>query len=1060
MEPWLVLGIEETDDKAAVKRAYLAQLGKHNPEDDPEGFQRVREAYERIIARIDEEKTDDDTPLGRFMNKVELLYGDFSKRVSVECWKELLKEDICTQLATEDAAGRGILEFLTDNWYVPGAVLETLDDHFHWLGVKDELQAFIPASFLDYIENQIQHEYPIYAFFDKNKNPDRFIYLLYEADRLLNANDLDDIDDLIAEMEETGIAHPCLLQAKTRLALARGDTERAMEYACSVFSQYPDDFNSRYAYALVMQTIGNAEVALPILLDLLDERPLTLSVENGVIECLVIQEKYEEARIRLLKVLEKYPSNALAIGGFQYVSELLIGKYEKLHRENPKDIEIAFMLAKNYLNRARHDECFDLLKKLKNSKSHPRYNEFMGECLLRMGRNDSAIEYFLKDISSNKRYRNYVYLVTALIESERWDEALRYADEGLLVDDDDATSTANIHYLRGLIHREKKQYEQALASFNTGIAANEHTQQLYTGKANTYKDMGRYAEAIDCCFEAIEILPLNPEPYAVGMDIYLITDQYQKILDLAKSAEKYNILDYPRVMYYIACALAGLSRWEEARDILMALILDEEMEDKEYRPRIYCELSYVSDNQGNRKESVSYLERAIALDRKAKWPIWRLQLGRLYKACGNIEMAIETFNLMIEAGLCGTEPYLERGTIFLEQDMTIMARRDFEKAVKMEGSGEADYDRIIQIYSDCNKPVDALKWADLELKLYDSAENRMQKAWVLVNMHCKEEAIRLLEKAKITFPGNDKLHRRLAHYYMATGRDYQKALDEFTVVLEINPGWPNIYEDVGECLSLMGRYDDAISLLSGAIEKAPDKLSLYARRGRLYMDTNRQNEARSDLLHAITDPEALNEYWHVHFIYYWLGFIHEMYMNDAESALEYYELSVELKSEFSSALASIGDIYFFRNNIEEALEWYDRAVLNDSANAKYFLKRAVAYSESGQKAYAKSEYKAALRFYSKKNEDACYHAHMGECYLGLGQYKKALMHFGIAIDKAASCGQCQVKICHEAYFGLCKYYTIAGQPEKALEFLETAINAANTVQYNLYKTKLTEGDQK
>ena len=43
---WEVLGIEETDDARAIKRAYAAKLRIHSPEADPTGYMRLREAYE------------------------------------------------------------------------------------------------------------------------------------------------------------------------------------------------------------------------------------------------------------------------------------------------------------------------------------------------------------------------------------------------------------------------------------------------------------------------------------------------------------------------------------------------------------------------------------------------------------------------------------------------------------------------------------------------------------------------------------------------------------------------------------------------------------------------------------------------------------------------------------------------------------------------------------------------------------------------------------------------------------------------------------------------------
>lgn len=41
-----ILGVDETTDRKSIRRAYLRLVKKHKPDQDPEGFQRVREAYE------------------------------------------------------------------------------------------------------------------------------------------------------------------------------------------------------------------------------------------------------------------------------------------------------------------------------------------------------------------------------------------------------------------------------------------------------------------------------------------------------------------------------------------------------------------------------------------------------------------------------------------------------------------------------------------------------------------------------------------------------------------------------------------------------------------------------------------------------------------------------------------------------------------------------------------------------------------------------------------------------------------------------------------------------
>jgi hypothetical protein len=54
MDIWGELGIEPTRESRRIRRAYAARLKHVHPEDDPEGFQALRQAYETALALIDE----------------------------------------------------------------------------------------------------------------------------------------------------------------------------------------------------------------------------------------------------------------------------------------------------------------------------------------------------------------------------------------------------------------------------------------------------------------------------------------------------------------------------------------------------------------------------------------------------------------------------------------------------------------------------------------------------------------------------------------------------------------------------------------------------------------------------------------------------------------------------------------------------------------------------------------------------------------------------------------------------------------------------------------------
>ena len=93
-----VLGIDETKDEQEIKNAYRSLLKTANPEDDPEGFKRLREAYEealRLAKQPEEEEEKEKTEIDLWVDQVDEVRrkngSRCSRTLSAKDWTHLCR---------------------------------------------------------------------------------------------------------------------------------------------------------------------------------------------------------------------------------------------------------------------------------------------------------------------------------------------------------------------------------------------------------------------------------------------------------------------------------------------------------------------------------------------------------------------------------------------------------------------------------------------------------------------------------------------------------------------------------------------------------------------------------------------------------------------------------------------------------------------------------------------------------------------------------------------------------------------------------------------------------
>ncbi|MFL0267974.1 tetratricopeptide repeat protein [Candidatus Clostridium radicumherbarum] len=289
MNIWSVLEIKPTEEVGAIKKAYAKKLKLHNPEEDPTGYQILREAYDRALKLaknkkvnsydklfefekdiISKEKnyeeikskklnkvnfTEDFTNEKRsyesidntnstvdhtnekmesfieeFLDKVQNLYKDFHKRIDVENWKSILNTDNLWNLNYKNIISKRILNFLLYFPYVPKEVLQELNKTFHWSEEGNHLRDLYNDYSRSFLLDQLGKEIWLrYQYLSKKEGIDYDAFLEYRRlvfDALKN-KDLKKADKYLSLANEIFCDDPDLMCMKAEVYLRRGELRRA-----------------------------------------------------------------------------------------------------------------------------------------------------------------------------------------------------------------------------------------------------------------------------------------------------------------------------------------------------------------------------------------------------------------------------------------------------------------------------------------------------------------------------------------------------------------------------------------------------------------------------------------------------------------------------------------------------------------------------------------------------------------------------------------------------------------------------------------------------------------
>ena len=799
------LGIDVTKDEKAIKNAYREKLLVTNPEDNPEGFKMLRAAYDEACRYATEEETDseekvqDTTPSGPWLEKVGEIYGNIRSRREVACWKELFEDDVFLSLEDEENCRDKLLRFLMDHFKLPTQVWKLLDKKLSIVSGAKELREKFPAHFMRYIIGKCERGEDVeFDQFEGPEDGDYDLFLQYydRCWQALQEKNMEEAEQCLQNADGLGINHPVMEICRAQLLLNRGSGEEAIALVERQREKYPDDSLIGYNTAEILWTHADAleqtgawgkaddfrERAAEIYQKLKEENNSHYMANIRLTEWYYKKEQYREAK----KCAEK----VLAVGGDDAFMECL----SKVNAEIEKELEAKYHEEKDW--ESALELCW---------------------CYLQDGKISRGIKLAVaieKSLPPEKETEYNGLLAKLYVEQAEYEDSItmsRFWQEGLekrLADPERAEP------------RDQDRVRQA------------HLIRMQCYHNLGYVDADNYALAVK---EGEILMQGGMKDVGILLElsqIYMEMEEYERSLDISERL----VEDY-QVFAAYASSLEVYRRQLNARGVVQAAnhclqYFPNFAKAYEYLGKVYLDLDYREDLEKVLEDAEKNDVKSPVLDayrfQMIHKPISTAALNQ------NLKRFREEFYRHVEEGESGFYesglPILTEYLYHYPDDFMLVERAIFHKAAHHYEEAREDFEKALYINPSNPYALNGLSFVYKYLGDYEKALFFIKKAILYMEP----------EMSVVIYTDMGNLYSLLGDYERALAA-YQQY--ERVAANKNKNSW--FGDNLAKCMARTGRIEDAAEIYDRYYQK--DRLGFYEKSVDLYLGAGLEDKARQVL---------------------------------------------------------------------------------------------------------------------------------------------------------------------------------------------------------------------
>ncbi len=887
---WHILEMEPTKDEDALKAQYHKRLTTTNPEDDPEGFRCLREAYEAAVElarRPETEEEEEQDEYDLWLQGAEEIYTNYRRRNDIGAWMELFSDPLCVALDTADMARDRLLIYLMRHVYMSRTIWALIENTFRIKEDREVLLETFPPDYLDYLVYQAEHDQFLpYEFLQQRDpdsledlegvNPDPYIMTLLRMKNAVDNKDAEAAAQFYEELVASPFYHPYEDAEYAYLLVMQGKKEEAVELATARLQDLPDQVYLRFCVAELCYMADHIEDGDRYVEEILAEEPNHYSARFLKARANVERAPLVTKEI-VIDLLEEDARNDEALRLMTTVNVPLKAYYLEKAEKEPENyvdnmVEAAWCMFQNEEYEDAIKAVSDLHLTAEDSHYYD-YTNIMGRSLLGLERYAEAIPYLQKweesrhnlvddgdpKFAKRKARKGYIYFAigNCYLALNRFDEARKYLEDAVHFEKEQESVRSYQSRIVVLYYR-RGDYRKCEDLCTEILRQDSNYYPAYVYRQMSRHEMHDAQGVVDDYYQAVRLFAGYYKPYYYAAEVFLHYHQFEdakKALDAAEEAGAVNpILDYLRIR--VTRALATKTSDLDAAEALIEQ-LKKENRKKKRAPKIRRREEDMTD-----AELLDEMFFKDHMDEGGVDPVDLLcEEALLQVDRRDYDKAI----LVLERGrrsVTDEDNLLRlnwiRADVLKKQGQYSKAAMAYKKLVaKMPDNLDVAYSLGI-CYIEMKKYVEAL---DVLMEIHKTAPDYQRVDHAIMRIYRRiydtfelpsayRNAVEFeTRQIDISESAYDLIERGLL-YMRRT--ECEKAMEDYRRAIELEPSNPYAHNNLGFAYFIEGDYSCAEDCYKQAIECLGDEETLlpYLNLAKLYEATGKLPEAVRVLLNA------------------------------------------------------------------------------------------------------------------------------------------------------------------------------------------------------------------